>query len=128
MDDDTRKLRAEYAALDVRPGEEWFAYIHKGGYDLCVESARRQADHPNAARDGIVGRFACGAYAIRCLPVIATAMNTLPTLLDTIDTLRQQLAEARALWAQMAFPSGPEHAGEMADAMDKLLATEASHD
>ena len=96
MDNDTGKLRAEYAALDVRPGEEWFAYMHKGGYDLCVESARRQADHPNAATDAIVGRFACGSYALRCLPVVATALNALPTLLDTIDTLRQQLAEARA--------------------------------
>jgi hypothetical protein len=75
------ELREAYAALDVSPDEEWYAYIHKGGYDLCVESARRQPDHPNAATDAIIGRFACGQYAIRALPVIAKAMNLLPALL-----------------------------------------------
>jgi hypothetical protein len=71
-------------SLDIRSDEQWYALIGKG-YDLCVDSARRQPDHPNAATDAIVGRFACGAYAIRALPIIAECMNALPAILASIS-------------------------------------------
>lgn len=78
------KLREDLASLNIRDGEEWYALIGKG-YDLCLESARFQPDHPNANQDPIIGRFACGAYAIRCLSVVARAMNALPDLLTALE-------------------------------------------
>jgi len=91
---DIERLRTDLATLDVRADEEWYAYIHKGGYDLCVQSARRQPTHPNAATDAIIGRFACGEYAIKALPVVAQAMNALPHLLDRIALLEEAVREA----------------------------------
>ena len=130
---DTGKLRAVIAkatpgewAWETPMGEHcpWIVQGGKQAYEWkplatlgdCIE------DGPNPHSKAFRAVQGNAAYIAAFDPPTTTA------LLDTIDTLRQQLAKARALWAQMAFPSGPEHAGEMADAMDKLLATEASHD
>lgn len=92
---DIDKLKADYAELGINE-EQWFALIHAGGYDLCVENARWRPDHPNM--DDIIGRFACGDLAIKCLPVIAQALNALPALIakaervaDAEELLRQAM-------------------------------------
>lgn len=91
---DIDKLKDDHAALGIDPGVEWYALIHKGGYDLCLENARWRPDH--SGHDDIIGRFACGDLAIRCLPVIAQALNALPALIakaERIDALTEALAQ-----------------------------------
>lgn len=135
---DIDKLKADYAALGIDPGVEWYALIHKGGYDLCLENAKWRRGSGNG--DDIVGRFACGEYAIKCLPVVAQALNALPALIakaERVDALEHALKITREALCEHACHAGIEvpcirtrdqcqsecgkSAGDVIVAVDKIL-------
>ncbi len=95
------ELRDAYAALNVKPDEEWYALIGSNGYDLCLEGARYRGGQEHSGPSDIIGRFSCGGYAIKVLPVVAQVLNHLPALLDALEGREAETARLREATCRM---------------------------